>query len=222
VSLGRVLIGELWWLPSRENKHTSPPVVIVNIEHISHIEYVQLDPNFGLSILPIRSKNFSSLILGFSGPGRMSHRLIVNSFKRVRRVTYLVNPLPDVQSEDAILSPHWRSEALIPTIDPETQKVTSFNRATSPAERSLNGAQFLKNPQALIHAANAVVRRSDNGVDGSRATAFQVGNGGLAPRALAARLMQVYLTHNHDPQRIPGGIAHVVLPDSKTGALLLY
>jgi len=112
----------------------------------------------------------------------MSYRLVTKSFKHVRKRTYFIAPLPNPQSDTDPFNPHWRSEVLIPTIDSESKKVTSFNRATSPAEQSVYGGQFLdKNPQALIHAANAVVRRYDYGTGGSRGTAFQVGNGSLTP-----------------------------------------
>lgn len=111
-------------------------------------------------------------------PGRMSHRLVANSLKNVRKRTYFISPLPNSHYGNDFLNPHWRSEVLVPTIDSESKKVTTFNRATSLSERSIYGGQFLNtNPQALIHAANAVVRRYGYGIGGSRGTAFQVGNG---------------------------------------------
>lgn len=112
----------------------------------------------------------------------MSHRLVANSLKHVRKRTYFISPLPNPHYGNEFLNPHWRSEVLIPTIDSESKKVTTFNRATSLSERSIYGGQFLNtNPQALIQAANAVVRRHGIGSGGSRGTAFQVGNGSLTP-----------------------------------------
>ena len=105
----------------------------------------------------------------------MSHRPIAtHPFRRLCKRTYFVAFLPNRKSDYDLLHPHWGSEVLVPTIDFESKQVTSFNRATSPSERSYYGGQFLeKNPQALIHAGNSVLLTGG--------TSFQVGDGSFPP-----------------------------------------
>src|SRR5271155_4934154 len=101
----------------------------------------------------------------------MSHRHVRGRYVgRLCKRTYFVAFLPNTRSDYDLLHPHWGSEVLIPTINFESKQVTSFNRATSPAEQSYYGGLFLENnPQALIHAGNSVLLTGG--------TSFQVGDG---------------------------------------------
>src|SRR6266496_2928838 len=105
-------------------------------------------------------------------------------FKRHHQSTPFLNlsyeKYPDISS------PHWNSEALVPTFDPSTSIVNSFIHASDRKEYSSLGQEFLKRKQsALTHAANSVVELDVVIKEPlflrtwySKATAFQVGAGG--------------------------------------------
>jgi hypothetical protein len=81
-------------------------------------------------------------------------------------------------------SPHWSSEALVPTFKGYSQTVQSFNRAKIETERSSLGKKFLKDRlSALVHSANSILGVNAEVNGGlfklhSTGTAFQVGPGG--------------------------------------------
>ena len=91
-----------------------------------------------------------------------------------------------------ISSPHWNSEALVPTFVPTTSIVKSFGHSLDRKERSSLGDEFLKKKNgSLIHAANSVLELNALVKEPlflrtwySKATAFQVGPGGSHPNSL--------------------------------------
>ena len=108
-------------------------------------------------------------------------------FKRHHQITSFLN-LPYEKYPD-ISSPHWNSEALVPTFICATGTVKSFVHALDRREHSVLGSEFLRKKQpALTHAANSVVELNAEVKESlflrtwySKATAFQVGPGGSLP-----------------------------------------
>jgi hypothetical protein len=110
----------------------------------------------------------------------------------------------DVSNLPDISSPHWSSEALVPTFLPSTRNVKSFSHAKDRHEQSPLGTEFLKKRStALIRGANSVigvtaeVRRGWWHTSCASGTAFEVGPGGK--NALVVSSHVVFLTHNHFP-----------------------
>ena len=120
-----------------------------------------------------------------SSPRSISFSIINRlQFKRNHQGTRFLN-LSYEKYQD-ISSPHWNSEALVPTFVPSTSIVKSFIHASDRKEHSSLGQEFLKRKQsAVTHAANSVVELDAVIKERlllrtwySKATAFQVGPGG--------------------------------------------
>jgi hypothetical protein len=108
-------------------------------------------------------------------------------FKRHHQSTSFLNLSYEKYAD--ISSPHWNSEALVPTFIRGTSTIKTFIHALDRKEHSSLGGEFLKKKRgALIHTANSVVEINAVVQEPlflrtwySKATAFRVGPGGSCP-----------------------------------------
>ena len=122
-----------------------------------------------------------------SSPRSISSIINRLQFKRHHRSTPLLNLSYENYSD--ISSPHWNSEALVPTFVPATSTVKSFIHALDRKEHSSLGNEFLKKKNGVLTlAANSVVELDAVIKEPlflrtwySKSTAFQVGPGGSLP-----------------------------------------